>query len=75
MSIYTCINCGYVFDEEKGSPAQRVAPNMNAMLQTGCGWHKGEAPTPVAVEPGTPWENVPQNYTCPSCGAAKNMFE
>lgn len=75
MSQYTCLNCGYVFDEQKGSPAQRLAPNYNALLQGGCGWHHGEASEPIAVEPGTKWEDVPSEYTCPSCGADKNMFE
>ncbi|MDR0900093.1 MAG: rubredoxin [Methanobrevibacter sp.] len=26
------------------------------------------------LEPGTSWEDVPESFTCPSCGAAKKMF-
>ena len=77
MDQYTCLNCGYVFDEEKGSPNQRMAPNLNTLKVTGCGWHKNQdkAPDVVGVEPGTKWEDVPPEYTCPSCGSSKDMFE
>jgi len=27
------------------------------------------------VKPGTPFDKVPDDWTCPVCGAAKNMFE
>ena len=27
------------------------------------------------VEPGTPWENVPDDWLCPTCGLGKEMFE
>lgn len=26
------------------------------------------------VEPGTAWENVPEDWVCPKCGAAKEDF-
>jgi rubredoxin len=26
------------------------------------------------VEPGTPWEKVPEDWVCPKCGAAKEDF-
>jgi len=26
------------------------------------------------IAPGTAWENVPDDFTCPVCGAAKDMF-
>lgn len=26
------------------------------------------------VEPGTPWEKVPEDWVCPKCGAAKEEF-
>ncbi len=25
--------------------------------------------------PGTPWEDVPETWTCPDCGATKDEFE
>ena len=27
------------------------------------------------VEPGTEWENVPEDWICPICGAGKESFE
>lgn len=27
------------------------------------------------IEPGTPWEEVPENWFCPDCGAGKEDFE
>lgn len=27
------------------------------------------------VAPGTPWEEVPEEYVCPLCGVGKDMFE
>jgi rubredoxin len=27
------------------------------------------------VEPGTPFEALPDDWTCPDCGAGKDMFE
>jgi len=27
------------------------------------------------VPPGTPWEKVPEDWSCPVCGVGKDMFE
>lgn len=27
------------------------------------------------IAPGTPWQDVPMNWTCPECGARKDDFE
>ncbi len=27
------------------------------------------------VDPGTPWEEVPEDWVCPLCGATKDLFE
>ena len=27
------------------------------------------------IEPGTKWENVPENWVCPDCGAGKEDFD
>jgi len=41
-----------------------------------CGYvydpEKGEARRDL--EPGTQWEDVPENFKCPSCGAPRRMF-
>lgn len=27
------------------------------------------------VEPGTPFEDIPEDWVCPECGVGKDMFE
>lgn len=27
------------------------------------------------IEPGTPWDEVPEDYVCPMCGVGKDFFE
>ena len=29
----------------------------------------------VGIAPGTKWEDVPDDFICPECGAAKDEFE
>src|SRR5579863_7129859 len=42
-----------------------------------CGWiYDEEAGLPEeGIGPGTRWEDVPINWTCPECGARKEDFE
>jgi rubredoxin len=42
-----------------------------------CGWIYDEATgSPEdGIAPGTKWEDVPINWTCPECGARKEDFE
>jgi rubredoxin len=42
-----------------------------------CGWiYDEEAGCPEeGIAPGTRWEDVPPNWTCPECGARKEDFE
>jgi rubredoxin len=42
-----------------------------------CGWIYDEAAghPESGVVPGTPWQAVPVNWTCPECGARKEDFE
>ena len=42
-----------------------------------CGWIYDEekgAPD-EGIAPGTRWEDIPLNWTCPECGASKEDFE
>jgi len=42
-----------------------------------CGWIYDERvgdPT-SGITPGTRWDDVPDNWCCPDCGAAKSEFE
>jgi rubredoxin len=42
-----------------------------------CGWIYDEAAglPEEGIAPGTRWEDVPMNWTCPECGARKEDFE
>jgi rubredoxin len=42
-----------------------------------CGWVYDEAAglPEEGIAPGTRWEDVPMNWTCPECGARKDDFE
>lgn len=42
-----------------------------------CGWMYEEAVGDVdfGIAPGTRWEDIPENWTCPECGVAKSDFE
>jgi rubredoxin len=42
-----------------------------------CGWiYDEKAGLPEeGIAPGTRWEDVPINWTCPECGARKEDFE
>jgi rubredoxin len=42
-----------------------------------CGWIYDEAlgAPEHGIAAGTPWNQVPMNWTCPECGARKEDFE
>ena len=42
-----------------------------------CGWMYSEADgaPEEGIEPGTYWEDVPDDWVCPDCGAGKSDFE
>jgi rubredoxin len=50
MKKWMCLNCGYVYDQEKGDPEGNIPP-------------------------GTAWEDVPETWACPDCGAPKDNFD
>ena len=41
-----------------------------------CGWEYDEEQgcPEKGSAPGTKWENVPEDFECPLCGVAKDMF-
>ena len=47
---YICVNCGYVYDPEKGDPMNNIPP-------------------------GTPFEDLPHEWVCPVCYAARDLFD
>lgn len=42
-----------------------------------CGWVYDESlgDRDSGVSPGTPWEDIPEQWTCPECGVSKAEFE
>lgn len=47
---WMCIICGWVYEEEAGSPGDGLAP-------------------------GTRWDDIPDDWICPDCGAEKEDFD
>jgi rubredoxin len=47
---YRCLICTYIYDPERGEPAEGIAP-------------------------GTAFEDIPDGWACPDCGATKEDFE
>jgi rubredoxin len=50
MRKWMCVNCGYVYEQDKGDPMGGIVP-------------------------GTAWEDIPEDWICPECGAEKSAFE
>lgn len=44
---------------------------------SGCGWEYDPAVgyPEEGIAPGTAWEDVPDDFVCPLCGAGKDAFE
>ena len=44
---------------------------------TVCGWIYDEAAgyPEEGINPGTPWNEVPEDFVCPLCSVGKDMFE
>lgn len=50
---------------------------MKKCICTACGYvYDPEKGDPAAgIEPGTPFEDLPDDYCCPLCGVGKEMFK
>lgn len=50
---------------------------MNSYRCTVCGYvYYPDIGDPISgIEPGTPFENLPEDWVCPVCGADKDQFE
>ncbi len=43
---------------------------------TVCGYiYDPDVGDPPGIKPGTPFEELPEDWVCPSCGVGKDMFE
>jgi len=42
-----------------------------------CGWiyNEGVGDVDSGIMPGTRWEDIPEDWKCPECGATKSDFE
>lgn len=42
-----------------------------------CGWiyEEEEGLPEEGIAPGTRWEDIPEDFVCPECGASKSDFE
>ena len=50
---------------------------MKKYVCTVCGFVYDEAAglPDAGIAPGTKWEDVPEDFVCPLCGAGKDLFE
>jgi rubredoxin len=57
--------------------AQRPAPADAVMACTLCSfvYEQSQGLPGEGIRPGTPWEDIPEAWTCPDCGAGKKDFE
>jgi rubredoxin len=54
-----------------------AAPEYKTYMCLICGWlyHEATGAPEDGIPPGTRWEDVPINWSCPECGARKDDFE
>ena len=59
------------------SPALKVRNTMKKYICDVCGYvYDPEIGDPDGgIEPGTSFENIPDDWVCPVCGVGKDMFE
>jgi rubredoxin len=50
---------------------------MKVWMCMNCGWTYDQAAGDAegAIAPGTAWEDVPEDWKCPDCGAGKSDFD
>lgn len=60
-----------------GNDNNEDGTSMRTWMCLICGWIYDEATgdPDEGIAPGTKWEDVPMNWTCPECGARKEDFE
>jgi rubredoxin len=70
------IGCIVVKQRALSGPKSKVTDPKTWMCLI-CGWIYDEAAGDPEhdIAPGTRWEAVPMNWTCPECGARKEDFE
>ena len=82
---YRCVKCGRTprtaatYHQEKNKTDKQIekGKNMKKYKCTLCGYiYDPEIGDPSnGIEPGTSFEDLPDDWTCPECGASKDEFE
>ena len=56
---------------------QQNSKNMDKYLCSLCGYiyDPAEGDPESGIAPGTPFEEIPEDWTCPACGVGKEHFE
>jgi rubredoxin len=77
MAVYTLIHSMPRFQRGLCASSNERDPVNKTWMCLICGWIYDEAvgAPDEGIAPGTPWEQVPMNWTCPECGARKEDFE
>ena len=59
------------------APKESEEKNMKKYACSVCGWIYDEAEglPEEGIAPGTPWEELPEDFVCPLCGVDKSNFE
>jgi len=54
----------------------RAGTATKAWMCLVCGWvyYETLGCPEEGIPPGTPWDDIPNDWTCPDCGAAKEDF-
>ncbi|MBW2646362.1 MAG: flavin reductase [Deltaproteobacteria bacterium] len=67
----------YIEDEEKISVKEKEGNKMDKYVCTICGYvyDPAKGDPDEGIEPGTKFEDLPDDWTCPICGAGKDEFE
>ena len=70
-NIYLDIN-----DMQFGCVKRRVHMKLNKYICDVCGWiYNPEIGDPDSgIDPGTPFEEIPDDWVCPVCGVSKDQF-
>jgi len=67
----------YIAEEKVAAEKEEVKSGMAKYRCSVCGYiydpEKGDPES--GIEPGTPFESLPENWLCPVCGAGKSEFE
>ncbi len=64
-------------DYKGATPKESEEKNMKKYTCSVCGWtyDEEEGLPEEGIAPGTPWEELPEDFVCPLCGVDKEQFE